>query len=205
MRHQRELLAHEIAEPLGVAGIYPDNHLKGVSMDMFTVYRVEPWPGIGKPLLVTAVTQNTSGQWLGEMYLLLEDASCTLLYGFIFIEGGARPEGIQRPDESVVEQECLREAERKLGLYREATGHDQKFGPMSGALPFAKTTVDALHIYWTQNKCGEKFIGIQQMTKSALLRERLALVTSRPKFKPESDYESPFSGVDLPRDTPPKS
>jgi hypothetical protein len=173
-------------------------------MDIFTVYRVEPWPGIGKPLLITAVTQNAAQQWLGEMYLLLEDASCTLLHGFIPAEGSTWPQNIQKLDQSFIESECLREADRQLSLYREASGHDQKFGPMSGARPFVKTTVDPLHAYWTQNKCGEKFLGIQQATKSASLRERLARVTARPKFKPESDYKSPF-GVDLPGDTPHKS
>jgi hypothetical protein len=174
-------------------------------MDIFTIYRVEPWPGIGKPLLITTVTQNASQQWLGEMYLILEDATCTLLHGFIPAEGSTWPQDIQKLDESFIESECLREADRQLSLYREASGDDQKFGPMSGARPFAKTTVDTLHAHWRQNRCGERLVQIQQMTKSALLRDQLTRVTSRPKFKPESDYKSPFGDVDLPGDTPRKS
>jgi hypothetical protein len=157
-------------------------------LDVFTIYHVEPLLGVGMPLLVTAITEDTQKQWAGEMYLLLQDPECTVLQIVVRVDGNAWPLCEVKLSENFIEEELLQQAHWRLGLYRQERGHVEKYGLLSRPVQMNKTNLNSLAAFWMQSKCGDKFIAIQTQTKSASLREKLALVISLPKFR----YEAPI-------------
>lgn len=170
-------------------------------MDTFTIYHVERWPGIGMPLLITTIRNDVRGQWAGEIYLLLEDVACTLLQDGICHDGTTWPEVGPQLDEVYMEGELLARARTRMGLHRENSGIDAKHGLLTHELRLDKTSATALSQFWMQSKCSNRLTEIRDHTKSDSLRAQLARVTSRPRFnEPRIEYESPFSGVDLPPD-----
>jgi len=135
------------------------------------------------PLLITAVSEDDHKQWIGEMYLLLQDRECTVLQARVTVDGTRWPTCDAKLDEAYIEQELLQQARWRLALHRHDRGHDEKFGPMLRPVDVAKTNANALYAYSMQSECGKKLLLIRQQTRCSTLAEKLDLAASLPKFR----------------------
>lgn len=155
-------------------------------MDTLTLYHVEPLPDLGMPLLITALTEEQPGEWIGEMHLLLEDGASTVLQAILFpmrVSGNLRP-----PDKAgqraILRQELLIQADRRLGLYRQEQG--LVASAYLSRMRMSETNRNALVHFWVQSPSGDRLAEIRRQTKSPDLREQLELVMSLPTFRDQA-------------------
>ncbi len=160
-------------------------------MDAVTFYHVEPMLGVGMPLLITAVGNDNQEQWVGEMYLLLQDPGCTVLQMMVSVDGKKWPACDVKLDETYIEDELLQQARWRFALYRQDGGHDEKYGLMLRPVEIAKTSANALYAFWMQSECGEKLAQIRKQTRSPVLAAKLDLAALLPKFR----YDPPSRAV----------
>jgi len=152
-------------------------------MDTISIYHVEPMHAVGMPLLITAVTENTQKQWVGEMHLLLQDTECTAIQVAVTVDGTTWPICDAKLDEHFIEQELVQQASWRLVLYLQEHGYFERYGFLPRPVEIAKTNLNALYAFWMQSKCGDKLLALRKQTKSSALSERLDLVTSLPRFR----------------------
>jgi hypothetical protein len=162
-------------------------------MDAITFYHVEPLFEVGMPLLITAVMEDAEHQWLGEMYLLLQDKDCTVINIAVRAGGNAWPQGEITLNKEFLQQELEQQARWRFALYRQDQGHDSKYGILTRPITISETTFNAVVAFWMQSRCGEKLNVIRAQTKSASLRSRLELLKHVPRFDYQEMIASPTS------------
>lgn len=151
-------------------------------MDVFKVYHIPPFMGIGMPLLITAIMKRDR-QWLGEMYILLEDEACSIIEFSFTVNGAEWPQErvVPRLNADFFETELKQQAQWRLYEHLYKTDHDRRhFLPRP---EFMETSTNALAAFWMRDRCGGKIKVIRQRTQSQNLANMLSLVETLPRFQ----------------------
>jgi len=151
-------------------------------MNTFALFHVQPLPGLGTPLLITAITETAPHDLAGEMHLLLEDAERTVLQIAVRLSGDAQPTD-EADRTSMLQDELLSQARQRLALYLQDRGHIPT--AHLSRMEVLETNRNALVHFWMHSPSGDKLTSIRRQTMAPDLCEQLDLVASLPRLPPE--------------------